>query len=220
MRHAGSPPQLLAYRKGRGNSIFRHLLVHLRGRRNGKGEMRREEKKEAALHPGAGGEGRMAKLCGGGRGTHVGKGSNHKRKGGEEGLRRAELRRQAGSVRPTSVPPFLSPVAKWNPLLAPRFSSSSLLPFFGGPIVVHKSMHLVPPASLTGFAPSSLLPRLPFWARPPSIPPPCTPLLPYAPPVSSAPSGEQRGWSEPRSSPSQAAPGAEWQAGAKRKKGL
>ncbi len=27
--------------------------------------MRREEKKEAALHPGAGGEGRMAKLCGG-----------------------------------------------------------------------------------------------------------------------------------------------------------
>ncbi len=84
----------------------------------------------------------------------MGKGSNHKRKGGEEGLRRAELRRQAGSVRPTSVPPFLSPVAKWNPLLAPRFSSSSLLPFFGGPIVVHKSMHLVPPAFLTGFAPS------------------------------------------------------------------
>ncbi len=112
----------------------------------------------------------------------MGKGSNHKRKGGEEGLRRAELRRQAGSVRPTSVPPFLSPVAKWNPLLAPRFSSSSLLPFFGGPIVVHKSMHLVPPASLTGFAPSSLLPRLPFWARPPSIPPRIPPSCLMPPP--------------------------------------
>lgn len=97
-------------------------------------------------------------------------------------MRRAELRRQAGSVRPTSVPPFLSPVAKWNPLLAPRFSSSSLLPFFGGPIVVHKSMHLVPPASLTGFAPSSLLPRLPFWARPPSIPPRIPPSCLMPPP--------------------------------------